>query len=203
MSKVLSKKNRLGRTGEDGFTLTELMLIISVIALVSAAIVAAATTLRFKARDSALIQEVSQYRTLLEENKNDYGNYDNLIPFAYSSQTTAHWFSTPASCTDGTRPLTGKYAAQAEAICTDILNATAPNAGYAWINGNDEFWVFNPDNSNPPRHAASYSVSVYLPYAKEYYCVSSSNRSSFTKPSYGYTDHGVPFFSAPGCAFNP
>ena len=204
---------------EKGFTLIELLVVIAIIALLSSVILSALSSARLKSEDALLIAEVKQYSTLMEQNYDDYGNYDNLIPYALAGHPYPDWFSTAGNCTDGSKPLSGTYAAQAEAICTEILNNTLPNAGYDWIgHGHDELWVFNSNGSTP--HSQVYSLSVYLPYANEYYCLGSSGRSSFTKPSnstppYGYTNSGyydddgfyhpgsISFFSAPGCAYNP
>jgi len=66
-------KNRIGES--RGFTLIELMVVISIIALLSSIVLASLKTARDKAQQKAFRQQMNQFIIALELYKADYGQY--------------------------------------------------------------------------------------------------------------------------------
>jgi prepilin-type N-terminal cleavage/methylation domain-containing protein len=62
---------------ENGFTIIEMLVVVAVIGLLSSVILTALGPARIKARDSRIIQEINQVRSLAETLYNGY-NYDAL-----------------------------------------------------------------------------------------------------------------------------
>ncbi len=61
-----------------GFTLVELLVVISIIALLSSVVLASTVTIRARSRDSAIISEVQQLRNLMHLEYSDAGSYSGL-----------------------------------------------------------------------------------------------------------------------------
>lgn len=58
-----------------GFTIIELLVVISIISLLSATVIAAMSTARMKARNSKVVQQVAQYQKAFAQYYNQHGYY--------------------------------------------------------------------------------------------------------------------------------
>ena len=161
-----------------GFTLIELMLVISIIGLLASIVVSALSSARLKARDSAIISEVQEMQKIAELVYSDTGSYVAVQPPVHL----------PDIAIDG-GPFTcagvgggGNYTAQYVSICNNIL---ANNVGTGAYNE----WDFLAANGVSLQ--TRYSFSAWLPYAKKLYCVGSSG-SSITADGSGVGCWGTP-----------
>ncbi len=143
-----------------GFTLIELMVVIAIIGLLSSVVIASLVQARLKARDSKIIQQVNQMRTLLELEQSESASYANLQPQI--------WLPTTACNTS----FSGPYAVKAREICDAIVTNSAD--GFAGVN-NRLFMGINPAAGTT---VTKYSVMAYLPGAAVFYCVGSSGKNS-------------------------
>lgn len=162
----------------NGFTLIELMVVISIIGVLSSVTISSLASTRLKARDAKIIQQVNQMRTLLEFEKSDSNSYANLLPL--------NWVSTQAGCNGF---FSGTYAAKAREICGAIVTNSASNFA-----GATSFAYFGP-NTGTYSVVSNYSIMAYLPGAQVFYCVGSSGRNSKNTTTTAWTN--------PGCYNNP
>ncbi|MDB5266885.1 MAG: prepilin peptidase dependent protein type pilus assembly protein PilA [Parcubacteria group bacterium] len=168
------------RTHTHGFTLIELMVVISIIGLLASVIISSLNVARQKGRDGAIKQQIGQLRTLIELNYSEYGTYSQIQPYI--------WFQNPIDCSNSIT--TGNYANQAQLICLNLfkLNGNSPNN---WLG--PSYFLFlgnNVSNSN------KYSISTFLPGKGKFYCLGSGGISSDTT---GSSDTWI----NPGCMNNP
>lgn len=105
-----------------GFTLIELMIVISIISFLSSVILGNITKARVNARDAQRISDIRQMRIALEIYRNTYGDYPSAGPWIYS--TDASWNTTSALQTALT-PYMKK-------LPVDPVN----NAASPWVDGN-------------------------------------------------------------------
>jgi prepilin-type N-terminal cleavage/methylation domain-containing protein len=95
-----SRCQKLSRT--RGFTLVELLVVISIIAFLSSIVLASLNTARDKAKAKVFIQELNQFTNALELYRSDYGNYppldlsvDNIYRLTLNSDGTVSTSSIP------------------------------------------------------------------------------------------------------------
>ncbi len=103
-----------------GFTLIELLVVIAIIGILSSVVISSLSTARNKAKDAAIKQDISQFATLMEFNRDDYGGYCELRQSWITSTTCANSFS-------------GNHAVKARAICEDILKNTGPGTSKLYM----------------------------------------------------------------------
>ena len=161
-----------------GFTLIELMVVISIISLLSSVILVSVSSARLKARDSTLISQADEMRKLFEL---EY--YDNK---SYINFQRGGWMHSAADCNSN---FSGNYQAQARAICINIINTSSGDE--PWGYGDIRYYVGNSIDTDK-----YYSIIIYLPGKKKFYCLGSSGvGSDSTDPSN--------FWNQPGCFSNP
>ncbi len=146
---------------KTGFTLIEMLVVVAIIGLLSSVLLVALGPARDKAKDSRIIQEVNQARSLAETTYvNGYYTIDNLSPGEDVSQ------------------LSDQNLAQ---LATDIAN-TGGQLVLAKSPDNKNFVIFSSLNTQVP--ATSTGVM-----AVQYYCVDSSGKAAYlmadSMPSYG------------------
>ena len=66
---------RIGRRGSDGFTLIELMIVVSIIGILATLAVPSYQSSVVKAKEAALRQDLSTLRDVLDQHKADQGKY--------------------------------------------------------------------------------------------------------------------------------
>ncbi len=158
-----------------GFSLVELLVVISIIGILSSIVIAALSDSRAQAKDAAIRAEAKSLQLLLEQNYNKYGSYRDLQDFT--------WHSEPSSpvgwnCegrqdnVDGQGPFFQKsFGERAKEICRSInkinQRTSGPNVGM-------NFWL---GSTKGPQ---SYSIMVYLPYSDTYLCIGPSGTSDDT-----------------------
>ncbi len=121
--------NKLKKHASKGFTLVELLVVISIIGVLATLVLLQLGTARAKARDAKRIADVSQLRTALELYFDDNGGH---YPTGLTIANLGAYFSSPALPTD---PLSGnayRYAFDPATnptkfqIWTDLERANAP-----------------------------------------------------------------------------
>jgi prepilin-type N-terminal cleavage/methylation domain-containing protein len=166
----------------NGFTLIELLVVISIIGLLSTIVLSALSSAKLKARDSKIKQEVTQMRTLMEQNYTDYGSYSYLA--------FGNWVTSQANCDANFSQSNGNlsaYGNQAALICKEIVaNSLIPNFA-----SNSAYAYFANIGSG-----AKYSIGAYLPGKGTFYCVGSNGKSSDTTTA-------LNAWTQPGCQNDP
>lgn len=174
-----------------GFTLIELLVVISIIGLLSSIILAGLSSARSKAKESAIISELVQFRTLYE--------------LAYSSNNSyASLQSTASPCTQFLGGVGFYCTANTPTKCGDIFgtsgpipNTTALNLCIQIVANTGTFNIGVATNNAVQK----YSMSTYLPAQQKYICMGSSGANSLvTSVSYSPASSGD---TAPGCSANP
>jgi prepilin-type N-terminal cleavage/methylation domain-containing protein len=168
-----------------GFTLVELIVVMSIISLLSSIVLVNLNGYFTRAKDAAIKQEASQLALLMTQNYTDYGTYCNL-----------QWWWVSASgynCTN-INLFSGTYAPKAREICNSIFNNAGENnwgapGGYKIYSN-----TYSPTSSFDCNTA--YSFMIFLNDGN-WYCFGSSG----AKGEYAY--YGDPPNSNPGCYANP
>lgn len=158
---------------QNGFTLIELIIVIAIITLLSAIVLTSLSTSRDRSKDTAIIQSVVEYRKLLELEKQDTGSYYGLMMrYEFSNPSSCDWNLNFATGRGGNEASNSKYKENAASICrkiTELSGGVAPNGFnvYIW-----EVYATNPKSA--------YSIAVWLPGRKAYYCINEGGATSFT-----------------------
>ena len=172
-----------------GFTLVELLVVISIIGLLSSVIFASLATARLKARDSSVISEIQQLRNLMHLEYSDNGSYANM---------QGGWILDDTYDCDITRfPSTSgvpnsKYATKAIEICNRVKAST--------LTSGQRLFIGAVSNTVTSVTGASFSIIGRLP--------SGSGNDYFCAGHNGLTSRGVPGSGAtlwinPGCWADP
>lgn len=164
-----------------GFTLIELLVVIAIIGLLSSIVLASLNSARNKGRDAAIKEQVLQLATTMELEMSDTGSYT-----AVKSICGDNWCTTANSCGSAT----GAQGANANRICTGILNATGGSC-----TGTSCLFAYStqPDATN------KFTVMAWLPGetatagAGRWFCAGSSGARSIS----------VGDWIEPGCWRNP
>lgn len=138
-----------------GFTLVELLVVISIISLLSSVVLGSLRTARDRAKDAAIKQDVQQMVRLMALNYDDYGSY---------SQLQSYWDYSVNDCNDS---FSGNYAVKMREICKHIIST-----GSGGIHTGTEFGI-----------NTQFSILVHLPGSGQYYCAGSSGANSDKTPS--------------------
>jgi prepilin-type N-terminal cleavage/methylation domain-containing protein len=160
-----------------GFTLIELMVVISIIGLLSSILAGSLSTTRLKARDAKIKQQVLQLRNLIEL------DYLETTPNSYGNLQTG-WYSTAAECAAGA--FLGNYVSKARDICSAIVTSSS-NSNFAA----NSLYIGNNVNLT-----TKYGIMAYLPGKQTFFCLGSSGKPSDTTTS-------VNAWTQTGCFDNP
>ncbi|MEK7586000.1 MAG: type II secretion system protein [Patescibacteria group bacterium] len=164
----------------SGFTLIELMVVISVITFMSSVVFSALGNARAKAKDSVIRQEVLQLANLLELEYLNTRSYAGGWTWLDWVNTTGGTSGTANDCNYSAWFTSVTYGSKMREICDKIVkNETGSNLLL--------IWPTNADNSQ----VGTYRIMVKLPSNGAYYvCKGNNGKSSVGDPS-GWT--------APGC----
>ncbi len=111
-----------GISDKSGFTLIELMLVISIISLLSSIVLTSLSTARNKAKDSVVIQQLLEFQKLLELEWNTNKTYAALQP-------NVAWITTSGGC--DTYYGGSAYVTEARNVCKKIVaNLGTGTAGF-------------------------------------------------------------------------
>jgi prepilin-type N-terminal cleavage/methylation domain-containing protein len=178
------------RKNKKGFTLVELLTVISIIALLSSVVYSSLQSAKAKARDAVVKVSVRELSKLMALEYQDNGSYSNLQPCSWvpQSKTCDEMFS-------------GTYASQARAICNSIVK----NAPAIWGTPGYSFLLCNSLDYNQ-----KYSIMATLSSVPHFFCAGSSGVSDnvyyWISVSVGDDIRSNPARwkeSPVGCYFNP
>jgi prepilin-type N-terminal cleavage/methylation domain-containing protein len=190
--KIYFNKKRSSR----GFTLIEMLVVISIIGLLSAIILAALNSARLKGQEAVIIGELVQFRDLYELAYSTNGNYGSLQPQSvslfcpYYNGSNAGYVCTASAATPcsniygvGKSINDPNYYPTALNLCNEIVASTGSFSIGLAISINQQ-----------------YSLWAYLPSQNKYMCLGSSKNNSIVSsaPIFGSGSSG-----SPGCPGNP
>lgn len=161
-----------------GFTLIEVLVVVTIIGLLSTIVLSGVRQARLKAADSRVKQEVVQLRTVMELERSETGTYSAIKNYSGPS-----FIAAGGSCSG----FTGNYAAQAQSVCQALVDATGSSCGSSCV-------YFRSTNPSSP---TLFTIMAYLPGSNTYYCLGSSGKSSATTP------YPSPGWNDAGCYNNP
>lgn len=92
----------IGREGEVGFTIIELMIVVSIVGVLATLAVPSYRTSVIKAREAALRQDLFTLRDLLDQHRADYGKYPASLQALVSAGYLRQIPSDPFTQSSGT-----------------------------------------------------------------------------------------------------
>ncbi len=197
----------MSKNNKGGFTLIELMVVISIIALLSSVVLASLQSAKKRSNDATVRQELLQVRSWMELQRDTNGSYANAFgatALGSAVQTTdgvngVNYFAFgPTSGVSGgvtTNLCSTINDTQLKNVCTDIVknsaNATIP---VLLIGGPQTTWATHNQ----------YSIQAQVPSTVQSNqlstCLGSSNNTSSNNDDLG---SGSYLFSGTGCLANP
>jgi prepilin-type N-terminal cleavage/methylation domain-containing protein len=178
---------------KKGFTLVELVVVMSIISLLSSIVLVNMNGYMAKARDAVVRAELDELSKLMIQNYSEYGSYCQIQPSVWVNSdgityTCDYLFN---------NIFYGKYAQKARDLCNSIYkNASDPL--YNNIPGGYKMLIYVYVAGSPDITCAnSFSWSAYLSNGN-WYCVGSSGVKG-EYPAYG----GSPGVGYQGCYSNP
>ncbi len=178
---ILANFLKPGRNTQ-GFTLIELMVVISIIGMLSSIVLASLVKARQSGLDGKIIQQVHQMRNQLELEYSENNSFAALLPFT--------WVSTQANCN---LLYSGTYAAKAREICGAIVTSSASNFACSTC-----YFYMGVDTASGFTASNNFSIMAYLPGSGVMYCVGNSGRTSkVTAAQFSIN------WPQPGCWGNP
>ena len=194
---------------QKGFTLIELMVVISIIALITSILLVSLQNARKKGADSFVQQEIVQLRNYMELHRDADGSYYSTLNQIWSDYAAHRTGFELIGNSDGTT-----YAFQFKLVssCSVLTDSQLKNICVSILQKNSFGSLTNPGlviggpKSNFPSggsgHFQTFSIEAALPSTKPpkilYLCLGSSGRSS--------NDYFIPYgntSTGSGCLANP
>lgn len=179
MKKIFSKTEH-----SRGFTLVELIVVIAIIALLSSVVIAGVDIAKYKARDAAIVSSVQSYGTALEQEFLNAGNYGALL----GNTGQGVWIQKKDDCESA--GFTGQFDNTAKSICRKIIQDSAyPNQlevsfGSLFIGPGVTASI------NPTPTPRTFTIMVYLPGIKKFYCYGHDGKKSMVELGDNWTSPG-------------
>lgn len=159
-------------------------MVVAIIGLLSTVVLGSLKTAQMRAADSKVIQQARELRTVMELERNESGVYTAI-------KAGGGWKAAGATCSSG---FSGSYAAQAQAICTELVKATGSNCGNNCVYFAN---VTGVQTSNPDQRPNYFTITAYLPSRNTYLCLGSGGGSSDDTP------YPADNWDREGCYANP
>jgi prepilin-type N-terminal cleavage/methylation domain-containing protein len=180
---------------KKGFTLIELMVVVSIIGMLASVALAALSSARNQAKLAAVKQEMLQMRSILQMSYSDTAGYGNLFSNSTSGNLNVYWITTQSNCVESYGPTSNDAgadatnAAQMLTICKKMMSLINPsNTSYSLPLVNNLLLIGTGGAS-----IKTYSISIYTNIGNSpIYCVGSSG-----------TKFGAINMNDPGCYLNP
>jgi prepilin-type N-terminal cleavage/methylation domain-containing protein len=163
------------KSSTRGFTLIELMVVVSIIGLLSSVVLASLNSARTKAKDAAIKSSLTQIHLIMAQNFDQYGSYCELAPSV--------WIPQSGGCSS---QFTGSFAPEARKICQNIMDNAKDD--YPGLGAGYKLLVF----VNPTNCTNTYSWTVQLNNGK-WLCAGSS----------GVTAEYASYYTGLGCYQTP
>lgn len=192
------------RTGQ-GFSLIELLVVISIISLLASIVLSSLSTARLKAKDAAIRQAMWQMRNIYEATFAEKGDYAGLHSKHILSGGCNNYFDASPDfayiCSSSSDGCDAMYlskiqtpSSEAVKICKKIVE----------INGASMGFLMGIPLNTPGGNKNYYSIAAYLPYKKTYLCIGSGGLTSDTSGNYQNANSlAYDTNYAPGCFNNP
>lgn len=172
-----------------GFTLVELLVVISIIALLSSVVLASTVNIRARSKDAAIISEIQQLRNLMHLEYSDNKSYTNLQG-GWILDDTYDCDITRFPSTSGTP--NSKYATKVIEICNKVKADT--------LNSGQRLFIGAVSNAVTTVTGASFTIIGRLPSGagNDYFCAGHNGQTSRGVPG-----SGASLWVNPGCWADP
>lgn len=161
-----------------GFTLVELLVVVSIISLLSSVVFASVSAAKSKTQDAVIISDMEQIENLLALEYSDQKNYDSLQNglWHYDSTYSGNYDSAIYYLGGGGGNIysSSKYGDQVARLARDIIKNNINH-----IPGYHGAFYLSSELTYPTHTPGvqKYSMAAYLPDRQGWYCVGSSGKT--------------------------
>lgn len=166
-----------------GFTLVELLLVISIVALLSSILMTSFATGRGRAKDAAVKRQLTEMRSLMAREFSDVGNYSNL-----KANGAAKTPGTTCSVGAGATQLKGTYATNFKNACDSLIRIPGASCRFDGAASGTCLEFNRPLVASDPNHQ-KFSLVAFLPEESRvqgqnmFLCMGSNGRTSISNSS--------------------
>lgn len=170
-------------------------MVVAIIGLLASIVLSSLQSARLKAADASVRQEMTQLRTIMEQERSNSGIYTAIKNGDAGGFKAAN--STCSATNFAVGGVQSQYAANAADVCTKLIAAASTGSGgstgSAGATGCGASCVYFQTTS--PNSAEKYTIMAYLPYtsvqagAARYLCMGSSGNQSVSDGA-AWTEEG-------------